>query len=98
MKIKLPQRKRKISPNILEKLIPLTLLGLLVGVGGVWVIRNYITDNSIILLVYIMIFLLIFQSKFIEIVKGPQYYTEIREESRKKRQETRKKYGGKPRR
>jgi len=94
--MKLPKQKKKLDPLILERLIPLTLLALVLGVGGVYVIRKYVTDNPIIIFGYIIVFWLLFQSKFVEIVRGPDYFDKKKKEVNRKAQETRKKYGGKP--
>ncbi|RZN50607.1 hypothetical protein EF808_01125 [archaeon] len=95
--MKMPKQKKKLDPKILERLLPLTILAFVVGVGGVWFIRNYITNNDLITFAYIIVFWLIFQSKFVEIVRGPEYFKKRQDDASKKAKETRKKYGGKPR-
>jgi hypothetical protein len=95
--MKMPKQKKKLDPKILERLLPLTILAFVVGVGGVWFIRSYITDNDIVTFAYIIVFWLIFQSKFVEIVRGPEYFKKKQNEASDKAKETRKKYGGKPR-
>jgi len=95
--MKLPKQKKKLDSKLLERLIPLTLLAFIVGVGGVYVIRKFITSNALVLFGYIIVFWLIFQSKFMEIVKGPEYFKKNESIRAKKAIETRKKYGGKPR-
>ena len=68
----------------------------MIGVGGVWVIRNYITTNGFVIMGYIIVFWLIFQSKFVEVVRGPEYFKKKSTTTQKKAKETRKKYGGSP--
>ena len=46
---------------------------------------------------YIVVFWFIFQSKFQEIVHGPDYFKEKNKEKAKRAEETKKKFGGKPR-
>lgn len=93
----MPKQTKKLDPKILERLIPLTIVALIVGVGGVWVIRNYVTSNSIVIFGYIIVFWLLFQSRFVEIVRGPEYFEKKKKDSQEKAVKTRKKYGGKPR-
>ena len=93
----MPKQTKKLDPKILERLIPLTIVALIVGVGGVWVIRNYVTSNSIVIFGYIIVFWLLFQSRFVEIVRGPEYFEKKKKDSQEKAVKTRKKYWGKPR-
>jgi len=93
--MKLPKQK-KLDPGLLERLIPITLLAFIIGVGGVYVIRKYVTENPLVIFGYIIVFWLLFQSKFVEIVRGPQYFDKRKREATKKAKDTRKKYGGKP--
>ena len=95
--MKMPSQKKKMDPKILNELLPLTILAFIVGVGGVWAIRQYITDNVFVIMGYIVIFWFIFQSKFVEIVRGPEYFKNKNREKAKRAEETKKKYGGKPR-
>ncbi|MHC1598385.1 MAG: hypothetical protein ACXQT0_02205 [Candidatus Methanofastidiosia archaeon] len=94
--MKMPKQNNKIDSKILERLVPLTLLAFIVGVGGVWVIHNYITSNQFVIFAYIIVFWFLFQSKFVEIVRGPKYFEKRRDEAKRKTEETKKKYGGKP--
>lgn len=95
--MKFPKQTRKLDPKMIERLIPLTIIALIVGVGGVWAIKTYITSNNFVLFAYIIVFWLLFQSRFVEIVRGPEYFEKRRKDSQKKTEKTREKYGGKPR-
>ncbi|MCC7568275.1 MAG: hypothetical protein KO463_01490 [Candidatus Methanofastidiosa archaeon] len=95
--MKMPKQTKKLDPKILHELLPLTLLAFIVGVGGVWAINNYITNNQFVILGYIIVFWFLFQSKFVEIVRGPDYFEKKRKDKQTKSKDTKKKYGGKPR-
>jgi hypothetical protein len=94
--MKMPRQKKKLDPKILHDLLPLTILAFIIGVGGVWAIQQYITDNFIVIMGYILVFWFIFQSRFQEIIHGPEYFKQKNREKAKRVEETRKKYGGKP--
>ncbi len=95
--MKMPSQKKKMDPKILHELLPITILAFIIGVGGVWVIQAYITNNFLVIMGYIVVFWFIFQSKFQEIVHGPDYFKAKNKEKAKRAEETKKKFGGKPR-